>query len=156
MNIAPETGIELVIERTFDAPIELVWEAWTVGEHMKRWAPNGFIVTEEVQDFRIGGFWKSTMVSEEWGSHTSQGYYEVIEPPTKLVFSHAWHEEDGSIREANKCTVELIDLGGATKMRFTHAPMRSEESRDAHAVGWGEAFDNLEAYVVVLKEARNR
>nr|WP_240491696.1 SRPBCC domain-containing protein [Flavivirga aquatica] len=53
----------LTIEKTFNAPLKLVWETWTKPEHIvKWWAPNGMDVKVLEHDFTIGGKWKYSML----------------------------------------------------------------------------------------------
>ena len=47
---------ELIIERIFDAPRALVWEAWTDPEQVQRWwGPQGFTTPFCTIDLRVGG-----------------------------------------------------------------------------------------------------
>lgn len=53
---AGEPAGAITIERTFDAPRDLVWRAWTECEHFARWyGPEGFTVPDCEIDFRVGG-----------------------------------------------------------------------------------------------------
>ena len=53
---------DLVLERTLDAPIELVWEAYTSPEHIKRWwAPRPYATSEVEIDWRPGGIFRAVM-----------------------------------------------------------------------------------------------
>ncbi|HKS90588.1 MAG TPA: SRPBCC domain-containing protein, partial [Tepidiformaceae bacterium] len=55
-------GREIVITRVFDAPREMVWDAWTDARQIvKWWGPRGFTLTVEEMDVRPGGVWRSTM-----------------------------------------------------------------------------------------------
>ena len=48
----------LTIKRTFDAPVEIVWEAWTQPEHVAEWwAPKGMKVKVVEHNFKVGGKW---------------------------------------------------------------------------------------------------
>ena len=57
---------ELVIIRTFDAPRDLAWRAWTEAERTKQWmAPTGFTIPLSDGDLRPGGVWRCHMISPE-------------------------------------------------------------------------------------------
>src|SRR6186713_2373241 len=59
---------ELLITRTFDAPVALVWRLWEERDHMIRWwGPEGFTCTSVDLDFRPGGRWRISMVSDAYG-----------------------------------------------------------------------------------------
>ena len=56
MSDSAITKDSIVIERTFDAPVDLIWQMWTQPEHFKKWyGPKGFTVPVAEMDVRIGG-----------------------------------------------------------------------------------------------------
>ena len=64
-----DTNRTLTIERTFNAPIELVWEAWSQPEHIaKWWGPPGMEVEIIEHNFEVGGAWKYSMVMPNGGT----------------------------------------------------------------------------------------
>ena len=137
------TDNELVINRTFDAPRELVWKAWT--EDMDKWsAPRGFTIPFGEADLRPGGKWRATMVSPDGKELALGGVYREIVPPERLVFTHAWDDDNGKPGPETVVTVTLIARGQKTEMNFRQTGFDSVESRDGHAEGWGECFDILE------------
>ena len=91
-------AFELKITRTFDAPRELVWKAWTDPEMSKRWmGPRGFQTTEFVMPMQAGSEWRRTMEGQIPGTeHMAclRQYGKTLEivPPEKLVFTFAWGE----------------------------------------------------------------
>ena len=75
--------LDLVLERTIDAPIDLVWAAYTNPEHLKRWfAPRPYEITECELDPRPGGIFRIRMVGPD-GFDTGHGnpgcVLEVVE-----------------------------------------------------------------------------
>ena len=65
----PRTGYEISITRTFDAPRELVWKAWTDPKMAKAWmGPRGFTTTEFTTSDEAGSPWHLTMVGQRPGS----------------------------------------------------------------------------------------
>ncbi len=150
----------VVIDRRFDAPIELLWKMWTDPEHFKAWyGPNGATVPVAKMDVRVGG---TRLVCMEM--QTPDGpmrmwftgeYLEVVEP-ARLVFTDSASDENGRVvsptqmgmPEGHPTTtevrVELQDDDGGTRMTMTHVGI---PSGSPGAAGWAMAFDKLAAYV---------
>src|SRR5881398_1543589 len=85
-------GNDLVLERTLDARIDLVWEAYTNPEYLKRWfAPKPYEITEMELDPRPGGIFRLRMVGPD-GFDTGHGVpgcvLEVVDQ-RKLVWTNA-------------------------------------------------------------------
>ena len=140
-----EKGRELVITRVFDAPRDLVWNAWTEPERLKQWsAPKGFTIPVAEGELRPGGAWKSCMRKPDGTDLWLEGVYQEIDPPKRLVFTHAWLDETGKPGPETLVTVTLIERADKTEMSFRQSGFDSLESRDGHAGGWNECFDRLE------------
>lgn len=87
---------EMVIERIFDAPCELVWEAWTNPEHVaKWWGPDGFTTTIKKMDFRVGGVWKLVMHGPDGKEYPNSSIFREIVEHERIVFSHGGSSEEG-------------------------------------------------------------
>src|SRR5688572_6278761 len=98
----------LSISKVFDAPIQLVWEAWTRPGHILNWwGPPGMEINIVEHDFRVGGKWKYIMPMPNGVEFISDGEYLEIAEPNKLVTTanfkpmtegvelHVLLEEDG-------------------------------------------------------------
>lgn len=144
---APRTGAHtLYLERHLAAPRELVFDAWVDPVHIRRWsAPHGFDIPEAGGDARPGGSWHSTMRSPEGRLLRLVGTYREVVPPRRLVFTHAWLEEDGTPGPETVVTVELDAVEGGTLLRFTQSGFDRTESRDGHGDGWSQCFERLAA-----------
>jgi uncharacterized protein YndB with AHSA1/START domain len=133
----------LRIERTFQAPAEAVFEAWTSEEVIRRWwhTELGWETSEAEVDLRVGGVVRVVMRNPnkdvEYGGG---GNYTEIEPPTRLAFTWTW--DDDTRRTLIELDFEERD--GITTVRFTHSGLWDEEAVRAHEDGWGKLFDNLE------------
>lgn len=144
---------ELLITRTFDAPVELVFRLWSQREHMMRWlGPTGFQCTSLAMDFRPGGQWRACIDSARDGTHWMGGQYREIEAGRRIVFTFAWDSEDGSPPRETIVTVTLTEEGGKAVQRFHQKPFESVESRDSHVGGWSECFDREVAYAEQLAQ----
>ncbi|MBX3049712.1 MAG: SRPBCC domain-containing protein [Anaerolineales bacterium] len=117
-------GAELYLERTFAAPRELVWAAFTECEHLKHWwGPHGWDLTHCEMDFRPGGRWHYMMSGpgedgkpmESWGL----AEYEAISAPDSFMYKDAFSDSDGN-KTVNMpvadITNEFIEVEGGTKV----------------------------------------
>ncbi|MGB0176231.1 MAG: SRPBCC domain-containing protein, partial [Owenweeksia sp.] len=112
-------GLQIV--RTFNAPIALVWEAWTKPEHIKNWwGPNGFTNVVSLLEPYTGGRYELTMQGPDGTIYPNRyTYTEVIEH--KLI---AYKHEHGPHFTAH---IEFEDLGGQTKITWTMLFRNREE-----------------------------
>lgn len=80
---------ELLLTRTLDAPVELVWEVWTQPEHLANWwGPNGFSNTISTMDVKPGGALNLVMHGPDGTDYDNQSTYKEVVPLKKLVFEH--------------------------------------------------------------------
>ncbi len=96
-------GLNLRIERTFQAPAERVFEAWTSEEVMRRWfhAEHDWETTEAEVDLRVGG--EVRVVMRDPGTDVAYGgggRYTEIDPPRRLAFTWLWDEDAVRSHEA--------------------------------------------------------
>lgn len=140
----------LVLTRIFDAPRELVFEAWTKPEHLNRWcAPKGFTIPHSEGDIRPGGFWRTCMRTPDGFDCWLSGTYREIEPPEFIRFTHAW-EEDGKRGHETVVTIRLTPYGQKTKLMLEQGLFDSKPSRDGHRGGWSECLDRLAELLVAF------
>jgi uncharacterized protein YndB with AHSA1/START domain len=145
----------LVLERVFDAPRHLVFEAWTKPEHLVHWcAPEGFTIPESRGDFREGGEWYALMIKPDGEKFPVCGVYLEIIPDELLVMSHGWIEDDGTRPHETVLKVRFTDEGKKTKVRLEQSIFKSVESRDGHQGGWSSCFDRLEQLLRKLQPAK--
>lgn len=80
MNSTNENSSRTVtIKRAFNAPIHLVWEAWTQPEHIAQWwSPKGMATRVIEHDFKVGGKWKYAMPMPDGKEFIANGEYTVI------------------------------------------------------------------------------
>ncbi len=80
---------ELLITRVLNAPIDLVWEAWTKPEHIaKWWGPNGFTNTITTMDMKPGGEWNLVMHGPDGTDYDNQSIFKEIVLHKKIVYQH--------------------------------------------------------------------
>ncbi len=132
----------LRMERTFRAPAQAVFDAWTSEEVMRRWwrVESDWETPVAEVDLRIGGSVRVVMRTRDGTEYGGGGQYTEIDPPNRLVFTWIWDGND---------TRQLIEIDfeehdGATTVRFTHRDLWDEEAVRSHEEGWNGVFDNLE------------
>jgi uncharacterized protein YndB with AHSA1/START domain len=137
-----DSSTTLRIERTFQAPAERVFAAWTSAEVMRRWwqAELGWETSAAEVDLRIGGAVRVVMRDPERDvDHGGGGRYTEIDPPTRLAFTWIW---DGDARRT-LIEIDFEETDGATTVRFTHSGLWDEAAVRSHEGGWGRILDNL-------------
>lgn len=153
-----KTGGDLRITRVFDAPRELVWQAWTDPEHLARWwGPKDFTAPTVKIDLRVGGKYLYCMRSPEGQDFWSTGVYEEIVPFERLVCTDSFADADGNVVSASyygmgddiplemRVTILLEDIGGKTRMTVVHTGMPGGDMAEMTHAGWNESFDKLAA-----------
>ena len=135
---------ELTIGRVFDAPRTLVFRIWTQPPHIRHWwGPRGYMTLSCEMDLRPGGAWRVASRHTDGSETAERGVFLEIVEPERLVFTHAWEDEEGKPGHETLVTVTFADQGSKTRMTFHQAPFTSVEIRDGHGQGWNEAFDML-------------
>ena len=134
------------IERTFDAPAERVFEAWTSEEVMRRWwhAEVGWETGAAEVDLRVGGAVRVVMRDPETeAEYGGGGLYTEIERPTRLAFTWTW---DNDTRET-LIEIDFEETDGVTTVRFVHSGLWDEEAVRGHEDGWSKVFANLARFL---------
>ncbi len=159
MTTASETvasaAQELVIERVFDAPRELVWRAWTEPQQLACWcAPHEFTITHCAGEARAGGSWRTCMVSPEGLEHWVGGIYREVAPVERLVFTHQWDDRDGQSSPETLVTLTFFEQGAKTRLHFLQQNLASPSSRAGHEIGWSESFERLNEHLHRVQDTR--
>lgn len=162
----PQNSIEsFAISRTFDAPRELVFKAWTERERMMQWfGPKGFAMPIAKMDFRPGGTFHYCLRSpdgmEMWGKFV----YREIAPPERIVWVNCFSDKDGGIGQHPMMpswpremlsTATFAEEGRKTTVTVTWVPINAtaeevqafENMRGGMNQGWSGTFEQLENYL---------
>jgi uncharacterized protein YndB with AHSA1/START domain len=161
---------ELVIERIFDAPRDLVWKAWAEPERlMQWWGPQGFTMSVARMDFRPGGVFHYGMRSPDGHDMWGKFVYREILPPERMVFISSFSDEEGNLTRHPMSptwpqevlnTLTLSGLDGKTKLVLRGGPFSAteverktfDEARTGVQKGFTGTFDQLADYLAkVLK-----
>jgi uncharacterized protein YndB with AHSA1/START domain len=147
---------ELHITRMFNAPVEMVWNAWTDPEHLMRWwGPKNFSAPVCKLDFRVGGTYHFCMRSPEGQDFWTTGIFREIIFLKKIVYTDSFADADGNVVPASyynmaedfplellvTLTFEAVD--GRTKLTLLHEGMPAGEMHEMTAGGWNEMLDKL-------------
>jgi uncharacterized protein YndB with AHSA1/START domain len=147
---------ELAFTRIYDAPRELVFDAWTDPQHIgKWWGPNGFTTTTKVMDVKVGGRWDYVMHGPDGEDYPSNSVYTEVERPQRLVFSNVGGKADDPHLTCQMC-VTFEDVGGKTKltlrMIFLSTDAVSRAKKYGAEVGGNETLERL---ANVMRECAN-
>ena len=150
----------MIIERNFDAPVNLLWQMWTDPEHFKQWyGPDGATIPVAELDVRVGGIRRVCMEVRTPNGPMRMwftGEHREVAEPRCLVYTESMSDEHGNVLtpadlgmpEGHPATtevrIELQDVGGRTKMVLTHAGIPAESPG---AAGWAMALDKLAAHL---------
>lgn len=134
---------ELRIERSFDAPADDVFDAWTSPEVMRRWLHPGpdWGTPEAEVDLRVGGQVRVVMRRPDGTVVEARGEYRVIDRPHRLVMTWTFDDE-----LSNEQTLELSfsESEGSTTVLLVNSGISTGERRDGQEWGWRGCLDQLE------------
>src|SRR5258705_5065758 len=141
------------IKRVFNAPVKLVWEAWTKPEHVVQWwAPKGMKINEIEHDFKVGRKWKYTMPMPDGNLFISEGKYLEIEQYKKIVTTADFKP----MTEGVELHVLFEEDGDKTNFTFSVVHATEEYCKQQEKMGiyngWGSAFDRLEVLLSNLNK----
>ncbi len=138
----------LTIEKNFNAPLQLVWDAWTQAEHiLKWWAPKGVDVKIIEHDFKIGGKWKYSGVMPDGNEYITEGTYTEILKLKKIVTSADFKP----MTENVEIQVYFEADGEKTKFTFSVIHATQEYCKQQEEMGfyngWGSVLNRLEEFL---------
>ncbi|MDQ3280135.1 MAG: SRPBCC domain-containing protein [Acidobacteriota bacterium] len=168
----PGSDATFTITRTFDAPRELVWRAWTDEKHLQQWfGPAGFDRVQYRNDFRAGGSLHYALRAPDGTEIWGKWIYREIAPPERLTFVMSFSNPEGGITRhpmsptwpaETLSTITFSERDGKTTVTLTAIPINeSTEERDTFVLGrpsmtqgWGGTFELLEKYLANERTAR--
>lgn len=160
MTTEPQTAErDFVISRTFDAPRELVFDAWSDPEHLKRWS-----VERCTNDPRPGGVMHYAMRTPDGSLMWGKWVYREIVRPERLEYIQLFSDESGAVTRhpfapewplEMLSTVTLEENAGKTTMTIRWSPQNPTESERATfnaaqaqmQQGWNGMFEKFAAYL---------
>jgi uncharacterized protein YndB with AHSA1/START domain len=160
---------EFVTTRLFDAPRDVVWQAFTEARHLEKWfGPSGCKVDVARLELRPGGTFLYSMQMPDGKKMWGKWVYREIIPPEKLVTVVSFTDELGNpVRHPMSATwplevlstVTLSEQGNKTLMTGRSIPYNApqtdretfEAGFDSMTQGFKGAWDQLAAYLAGLK-----
>lgn len=158
-----------IISRTFDAPRELVWKAWTERDRLMQWfGPKGFTMRLATMDLRPGGVFHYCLRSPDGKDVWGKFVYREIVAPERIVLVNSFSDERGSMTRhlfsptwplEMLSTTTFIEEGGRTMVAVQWEPVNAsvaerkvfDESHESMRQGWTGTFDQLAAYLAKQK-----
>ncbi|MHB8193004.1 MAG: SRPBCC domain-containing protein [Bellilinea sp.] len=160
-----KNSTDLVLTRLFDAPVAMVWQAWTDPKKlMQWWGPESFTSPICKVDFRVGGKMLLCMRDPGGKDYWSTGEIREIVPMKRLVYTDSFSDAEGNIVSAAAygmgddfpdellVTVEFENLGSKTRMTLTTAGLPAGEMLQMTGLGWSGSFDKLENSLLIQNE----
>jgi uncharacterized glyoxalase superfamily protein PhnB/uncharacterized protein YndB with AHSA1/START domain len=143
------------VERSFDAPLELVWAAWTEADILDQWwAPKPYQATTKSLDLREGGSWLYAMEGPEGDKHWCLATYKKIKPKEVLSWEDAFCDETGSEKKdlPNSLWVNTFKPNaGGTTVAISIAYKELTDLERILEMGFKEGFsaglENLDQYI---------
>jgi uncharacterized protein YndB with AHSA1/START domain len=152
---------ELVIERFFKAPREIVWKAWTDPQYlMQWWGPKDFTAPFCKNELKVGGKYHYCMRSKEGQNFWIAGVFKEYSPFNRLVYTDSFADDKGNIVPASyysmhesiplimEVRIEFENVDGKTKMTLYHTGLTSGEMKEMTRTGWSESFDKLDDFIL--------
>ena len=147
LKVSLPSDKEILLERVFDAPRRLVFEAMTKPEHVRRWwcCMEGFTMPVCEIEFRVGGRYRYVTRGADGSEFAFHGVYREIVAPERVVHTEIFEPFP---QEETVCTMTLEERNGKTHYRCLVVHMTTE-GRDAHIASGMEggadlAMDRLE------------
>lgn len=144
---------EIVFTRMFDAPRQLVWDAFTKKEHLLAWwGPHTFTNKNCSVELKQNGKMLITMVGPDGGEYPCEFIFNEIVPIEKFVWTDIVHEGEfwgpGGPPPSSVITMLFEEIGSKTKMTSI-SRFETNEGRDkilamGAAEGWAQSFERLD------------
>jgi uncharacterized protein YndB with AHSA1/START domain len=147
------TDTQILITRTFAAPRQLVFKAFTTPELIKRWwgGDRGAVTSAEV-DLRVGGKWRYVMTANEGFEVAFHGEYREIVPNERIISTEIY---EGAPDAVAVNTLTLEDKNGQTSMtslsEYPSKEIRDTVINSGMEGGMQESFDHLEQVALSLR-----
>ena len=157
LQVTTPSDREIAMTRVFDAPRDLVFDAWTKPELLRRWlgVRNGWTFAVCEVDLRVGGAYRYVWRGPEGNEMGMGGVYREIVRPERVVntekFDESWYPGEALD------TLVLVESGGTTTCTTT-VRYESKEARDAAlqtgmATGVEESYEVLDGVLTEMKKA---
>lgn len=154
LEVSLPSDTEIQLTRTFDAPKELVWRAFTEPELLRRWwGRRGSTMPVCEIDLRVGGTWRMTERGADGSEHPFRGEYLELEPPDRIVQTFIYDVPPMNEMPSVETATLTEQDGRTTVTAISKHP--NKEARDAMLnsgmeAGAGETYDRLEELLATV------
>ena len=143
----------LTLQKVFNVPVKLVWEAWTNPEYIIQWwAPKGMKINVIEHDFKVGGRWQYSMPMPDGNLFISEGEYLEIEQYKKIVTTANFKP----MTEGVEMHVQFEEDNDKTNFTFSVVHDTEEYCKQQEKMGfyngWASGFGRLENLLSILKK----
>jgi uncharacterized protein YndB with AHSA1/START domain len=144
MESSTDGRYRVVTRRRMPAPREIVFEAWIDPKAIHEWmCPGDAVSAEATLEVRVGGSYRLVMKGKD-KDHVHIGTYQVVEPPSKLVFTWAGAENPA---EVTLVTVEFFPHGEESELVLTHERFSKPDLAQRYENGWNTIAEKFAAYL---------
>ena len=138
----------LTIKKTLNAPIDLVWKAWTEPDHIaKWWVPEGMPFEVIEYNFSVGGKWKYQMMMPDCQPFISEGTFKEIEEKKRIVSSADFKP----MTEDVELHILFESKGDQTFLEFSVVHTSQEYCKQQEEMGfyngWGSVMERLDSFL---------
>ena len=152
MTVSP-----IVLERTFRASVQELWDLWTTREGFESWwGPEGFRVEVHAIDARPRGTLHYSMIAsapdvveamKRMGqpvSHETRGIFTEVTPLRRIALTHIIDFVAGVTPYESRATVDFFPSGATVRMVVTLEPLHDEQWTNNAVMGWTSQLTKLE------------
>ncbi|MEM8608581.1 MAG: SRPBCC domain-containing protein [Myxococcota bacterium] len=138
------TRLSVTLTREYDAPIELVYAAWTDAAHVSQWMKCDDAAVLECTKWepKVGATYETTMEMPGMWKVRNTGRFTEVDPPRLLVYVSDPTAEPQMPEMEVRVELEAID-GGRTRLTLTHSGMPSEDLCGTIEGGWTHSLEAL-------------
>lgn len=138
---------ELVLKRTFAAPLVRVFSYVTQTRHlMEWWGPEGMFIPDGTLDFSQIGSWYSVMQNKDGDRYKVSGQVVFVDPPNAVEFTWAWHDDSDARGVETTVRFSLAENAiGGTDFTLKHTGFADEDAMGNHKAGWTSSLRKLAA-----------
>jgi uncharacterized protein YndB with AHSA1/START domain len=155
LQVTTPSDREIVLTRAFDAPRDLVFEAWTNCEHVRHWwgwRTSTMILCEA--DVRPGGSWRYVTREENGAEVPFTGVYQEVTPPERVVHTEMYDVPPFNTGDPAVTTVTFDEEGGRTTVTVTSLyptkEIRDTVIQSGMEAGAAESYDRLAEHLGTL------
>jgi uncharacterized protein YndB with AHSA1/START domain len=94
-----------------------------------------------------GGRHRACLIAPDGEEHWVGGKYLEVEPPHRLVFTHAWELATGENSPETVVTITFRESDGGTEMTFRQSGFDSASSLKGHEAGWSQSLERLSVFL---------